>query len=50
MRLSIAPVDWDEGGASMDHLADTVVQAALEFGKGGLETSLDCERDGRRRA
>ena len=32
--------DWDEGGASMEHLAETVVQAALEFGKGGLETSL----------
>ena len=32
--------DWDEGGASMEHLASTVVQAALEFGQGGLETSL----------
>ena len=32
--------DWDEGGASMEHLAETVVQAALEFGTGGLETSL----------
>ena len=32
--------DWDEGGASMEHLASTVVQAALEFGHGGLETSL----------